>query len=58
MITVNQEDIEKRIQKKSEEKAETIRKFKKDLSKRNLKKGRVRPKNPTEKQILNRFSEK
>lgn len=58
MIVTTLHDIEENAKKNSSKKDDMIINFLKDLEKRGLKKGRVRPKNKTEQQILNSFERK
>lgn len=58
MIVTKLKDIEQRVKRDSFDNEKTINNFRKDLEKRGLKKGRVRPRNVTEQQILDSFKRK
>lgn len=57
MKTIKLKDLEERVRKDSEKKDKLIAQFKIEIAKRNFKKGRIRPKNPTEVKILSSFKE-
>jgi len=56
MKKIKLKDLEARVRKDSKKKDELIAQFKVEIAKRKLKKGRVRPKDPTEAKILSSFS--
>lgn len=55
-LTLNQ--IESRVKANSSSRNDMINKFSSNIKKKNLNKGRVRPKNPTEANILSLFTRK
>lgn len=58
MIITTLEDIEQRVKRNSSSNTEIISDFQRRIEKRVLKKGRVRPRNAVEQQILNSFKRK
>ncbi len=58
MITTTLKELEAQVQQDSEKKDEIISRFRSNLAKRGLNKGRLRPKDPTEEKILASFSKK
>lgn len=55
-LTLNQ--IESRVKANSSSRSNMIKKFSSNIQKKNLNKGRVRPKDPTEAKILSMFTRK
>lgn len=58
MATISLKNLEKRIKNTKSRNADKIKAFESKLEKRNLRSGRVRPKDPTEAKILERFKRK
>ncbi|CEE00760.1 MULTISPECIES: hypothetical protein [Bacillaceae] len=58
MNTVKLRDIELRVEKNSRTYLETSNRVLSEIQKKNLRRGRVRPKDPTESKILARFSKR
>lgn len=54
-LILSQEDIKTRISRNSKKYKSTIERVVSDIKNQNLRKGRVRPKNPDEAQIINKF---
>lgn len=57
MKTIKLKDLEERVRKDSEKKDKLIAQFKIEIAKRNCKKRRIRPKDPTEAKMLSSFKE-
>ena len=58
MTTVTLKDLEKKVLKNNELYKDTVARFSKETEKSNMKKGRVRPKDPTEAKILSMFNKR
>ncbi len=58
MVVTTLKDIEQRVKRNSLNNEDTINNFRKNLEKRNLKKGRVRHRDITEQRILDSFKRK
>lgn len=58
MVVTTLDSIEKRVKKNASNNKKMISNFQRKLEKRGLKKGRVRPRNIVEQQILNSFKRK
>lgn len=58
MAVTTLRDIERRVKANSSEKKEMIDNFQRRIERRGLKKGRVRPRNMVEQQILDSFKRK
>ena len=58
MVVTTLKEIEQRVKRNSLNNENTINNFRKNLEKRNFKKGRVRPRDITEQRILDSFKRK
>lgn len=58
MEVIQLSDLQERIKANNKKYAHVIEKYKEELSKRNLKQGRVRPRDPVEQRILDSFDKK
>lgn len=58
MPTITLKQLEKRVEANAKKSEETVNRVTLEIRRRNLKRGRVRPKDPTEERILARFNRK
>lgn len=58
MIAITLDELEKRVKTNASIKAKAINDFQKNIQNKNLKKGRIRPRDPAETRILASFKRK